>query len=62
LPKSLAGIVFFMGSPAVIGPLCSDILWRVTRHSNRPYAMGAITFGVAAFLLFGGCFMAITIL
>jgi len=24
--------------------------------------MGAITFGVAAFLLFGGCFMAITIL
>lgn len=58
VPEPLAGIVFFMGSPAAIGPLCSVILWRVTRRSNRPYAMGAITFGVAAFLLFGGCFLA----
>lgn len=58
VPQPLAGIVFFVGSPAVIGPLCSVVLWRITRNSNRPYAMGAITFGVAAFLLFGGCFLA----
>ncbi len=60
VPEPLAVIVFFMGSPAVIGPLCSVIVWRITRNSNRPYAIGAITFGVAAFLLFGGCLLAIS--
>lgn len=56
-----AFILVFMSSPAVIGPICSVILWRLTREWKRPFAIGAVTFGVSAFLLIGGCFLAFNV-
>jgi hypothetical protein len=57
LPESLKVLAIFLSSPAVTGPVCSVILWLRNRKRNRPFAVGAVTFGVAAFLLIGGCFV-----
>ena len=57
LPERLEVLAYALSSPAVTGPICSAILWLRNRKRNRPFAVGAVAFGVAAFLLFGTCFM-----
>lgn len=57
LPKPLSVLAIFLSSPAVTGPICSVILWLRNRKRNREFAVGAVTFGVAVFLLIGGCFV-----
>lgn len=57
-PDPLAGIVVVLCSPAVVGPVLAILFWRLYRVQNRPFAIGAVTFGVSAFLLMGGCFLA----
>ncbi len=53
----LAALVVFLNSPAVIGPIAGVVLWAGNRQTRRPFAMGAVTFGVGAFLAVGGCLM-----
>lgn len=53
--RGVAGLVVFMNAPGVVGPICGGILWAITRKRKRPFAIGAIAFGVAAFLFVGGC-------
>lgn len=57
LPRSLQVVAFLVGSPAVFGPACSAVLWWLNRRDNRPFAVGAVAFGVAAFLLMGVCLL-----
>lgn len=57
LPEPFEVLVIFLSSPAVTGPICSLILWLRNRKRNRAFATGAVTFGVASFLLIGGCFV-----
>lgn len=54
-PYAANSFEIFLNSPGVIGPVCGGILWAVRRRRNRPFAMGAVAFGVAAFLFVGGC-------
>lgn len=61
LPKFLKVLAFVMSSPAATGPIFALILWLRNRKLNRPFAVGAVTFGVAAFLLFGGCFIGLSL-
>lgn len=56
LPKALGVLAIFLSSPAVTGPICSTILWLRNRKRNREFAVGAVAFGVTAFLLIGTCF------
>jgi hypothetical protein len=49
-------LLVFLCSPAVFAPLFGGIIWALVRELNRPFAVGAITVGVAGFLLIGGCF------
>ena len=56
LPEPLNVLALLLSSPAVTGPICSVILWLCYRKQNRPFAIGAVAFGVAAFLLIGTCF------
>lgn len=51
----IGGLIVFMNGPGVIGPVSGGILWAVKRKRNRPFAVGAVAFGVAAFLFVGGC-------
>ena len=57
VPDPVEMILIFLCSPAVVGPAISIILWRGTRMSSRPFAIGSIAFGVSAFLLMGGCLL-----
>lgn len=61
LPKSLKVLPFLLSSPAASGPIFALILWLRNRKQNRPFAVGAVTFGVAAFLLVGGCFIGLSL-
>lgn len=53
--RGLGGLIVFMNGPGVIGPISGGILWAVRRKRNRPFAIGAVAFGVASFLFVGGC-------
>ena len=55
--RGLRGLVIFLNSPGIIGPVCGGILWALSRKWNRPFAIGAVAMGVAAFLFVGGCLM-----
>ena len=55
-PYGISGFVVLLNSPAVIAPIFGAILWALVRKRNRPFAIGAIACGVAAFLIVGGCF------
>ena len=53
--RGVFGLVVFANAPGVIGPVFGGILWAIKRRGNRPFAVGAVAFGVAAFLFVGGC-------
>ncbi|NLS91162.1 MAG: hypothetical protein GXX96_03140 [Planctomycetaceae bacterium] len=53
--RGVGGMIVSMNAPGVIGPICGGILWAINRRRNRPFAMGAVAFGVGAFLFVGGC-------
>ncbi|MHB8902701.1 MAG: hypothetical protein ACYC6Y_28410 [Thermoguttaceae bacterium] len=55
-PYGASFLVVFLNAPAVLGPLSGVGLWALVRKRNRAFAVGAVAFGVAAFLLVGGCF------
>lgn len=55
-PYGGTGIVVFLNSPAVLAPIFGGITWALSRKKNRPFAIGAVALGVAAFVLVGGCF------
>ena len=52
----IAEAFMFVCSPAAFGPICGVSFWALTRERSRPFAIGAVACGVAAFLLFGTCF------
>ena len=55
--SAIAALVVFMNAPGVAGPICGGIMWAITRKRSRPFAIGAVATGVAAFLFVGGCLM-----
>ncbi|MHB8902702.1 MAG: hypothetical protein ACYC6Y_28415 [Thermoguttaceae bacterium] len=58
LPRSLWILAFLVSSPATSGPVIALIFWFWNRQRDREFAIGAVYFGVAAFLLVGGCLVA----
>ncbi len=55
--SAIAALVVFMNAPGVAGPICGGVMWAITRKRSRPFAVGAVVTGVAAFLFVGGCLM-----
>jgi hypothetical protein len=55
--RAVAALVVFMNAPGVAGPICGGVLWAIARKRSRPFAIGAVVTGVAAFLFVGGCLL-----
>ena len=59
--RGLGGLIVFMNAPGIVGPVCGGILWALSRKRSRPFAIGAVATGVAAFLFVGGCLMVMSL-
>ena len=53
--EPLKAAAVFFGCVALTGPACSSVVWVSLRERNRPFASGAVAFGLSSLLLASGC-------